>query len=188
MVSYPCYNVVQLGGISLENCLFLSIFAVFRCFRQSHQFSLAAQNHAYTYQKVKSNGSFEKKRSRAFHIWSHILANMLFSWVEFQLKIGNCRSFFGGFFTARLTNLIPLRHILDFVKNIKVIAVLETTSQDLFRYFPISLLSVHLRQFKIVLCWSVPIIFSYCTQHCNYLRTKICSDCSISLVSLPVIV
>ena len=39
-----------------------------------------------------------------------------------------------------MTNLV--RHILDFVKNIKVIAVLETTSQDLFWYFPISLLSV----------------------------------------------
>ena len=122
-------------------CLFLPFFAVFGNLINF----LWQPKTMHTYQKVKSNGSFEKKRSRAFHIWSHILANMLFSWVEFQLKIGNCRSFFGGFFTARLTNLIPLRHILDFVKNIKVIAVLETTSQDLFRYFPISLLSVHLR-------------------------------------------
>ena len=146
MVSYPCYNVVLLGGISLENCLFLSTFGVFRCFRQTHHFSLTDQNHACTYQKVKSSGSFEKKRSRAFHIWSHILANMLFSWVEFQLKTSKCRSFFGGFCTScqYLSNIIPLRHILDFVKNKKEMAVLETTIQVLSWYFPISLLSVHL--------------------------------------------
>ena len=185
MVSYPCYNVVLLGGISLENCLFLSIFAVFRCFRQTHHFSLTARNHACTYQKVKSSGSFEKKRSRAFHIWSHILANMLFSWVEFQLEISNCRCFFGGFCTAcqYLSNIIP---ILDFVKNIKEMAVLETTSQDLSRYFPISLLSVHLtgwnfdqrwifvhiwmargQTVSFTLCWFIPISVFF-QAHCKH--------------------
>ena len=114
----------------------MAIFAVFRRFRQNRTFSLAAQNHAWIYQKVKSKGIFENYRSRAFHIWSHILATMLFSWVEFHLKIVYFCLFLPFF--AVFGNLINFlwqpKTMHTHIRKLKVMVVLKRRDQGLSIY------------------------------------------------------
>ena len=67
-----------IGGISLENYAFLVIFAVFGAFRRNHKISLTAKNFTLICPKLKSNGSFENCRSRAFQNWSYNFAILMF--------------------------------------------------------------------------------------------------------------
>ena len=111
-------------------------FCRFRRFWQNRTFSLAAQTHAWIYQKVKSKGIFENYRSRAFHIWSHILATMLFSWVEFHLKIVYFCLFlpFFAVFGKLITFLWQPKTMHVHIRKLKVVVVLKRRDQGLSIY------------------------------------------------------
>ena len=67
--------------------LIFSDFLRFCALRLNHKISLTAHFYAWICHKLKSKGGFESYRSRAFHIWSYILAYMISSLVEFHMKI-----------------------------------------------------------------------------------------------------